>query len=690
MSQTDEFRTSFAYTPAIGLGPEPGITRRDPSDVIRLGPLYYVWYTKTDRGPSGYEATVWYATSPDGKAWTEKGEAIARGAEGEWDEQSVFTPGILVAEGRYYLFYTSVEKPFSDKAKTGIGIAAADSPDGPWRKFAGNPVLEPGGPGEFDSHRADDSCLIVRRGKYWLYYKGREMGLSPRETKMGVAIADSPTGPYVKSPANPVIWAGHEVLVWPHREGVAALVSQGPPSIWYSPDGVRFTMQCPVKEHPKAPGAYRPDAFTDPPFGGGITSGISQRQQKGGMPFLVRFDCHLVAKTTGGEGDVSTDTTAASFGSDLEFLKKHTNVLVLSGEGGEAQVTICPSMQGRVMTSTAGGPDAVSFGWINRDLIASGQTLPHINAYGGEDRFWLGPEGGQFSIFFAKGAAFDLEHWFTPPPIDTEPFDLVSRADDRAAFTRNMHLENYSGARFDLRVDREIRVLSRSQAQEALGVTLPPRTRMVAFQSENTMTNVGDAAWRKPTGLLSIWILGMFRPSPHTTLAIPFRPGPESDRGPVVNDAYFGKIPPDRLVVRDGVLFFKGDGEHRSKIGLSPRRARPILGSYDAASNVLTLVQYTLPAGVTDYVNSMWEIQEEPYAGDAANAYNDGPPEPGAKPLGPFYELESSSPAAALKPGEFITHVHRTFHVQGSEEELDAIAKAALGVGIAEIRQALE
>jgi hypothetical protein len=28
--------------------------------------------------------------------------------------------------------------------------------------------------------------------------------------------------------------------------------------------------------------------------------------------------------------------------------------------------------------------------------------VPHINVFGGEDRFWLGPEGGQFSIFFAK------------------------------------------------------------------------------------------------------------------------------------------------------------------------------------------------------------------------------------------------------------------------------------------------
>jgi len=90
-----------------------------------------------------------------------------------------------------------------------------------------------------------------------------------------------------------------------------------------------------------------------------------------------------------------------------------------------------------------------------------------------------------------------------------------------------------------------------------------------------------------------------------------------------------------------------------------------------------------------DYVNSMWEIQEEPYKGDAINSYNDGPAEPGAKPLGPFYELETSSPAAALNAGESLEHTHRTFHLQGEDADLDLVAKATLGVTIAEIKAAL-
>src|SRR5690606_17448812 len=90
--------------------------------------------------------------------------------------------------------------------------------------------------------------------------------------------------------------------------------------------------------------------------------------------------------------------------------------------------------------------------------------------------------------------------------------------------------------------------------------------------------------------------------------------------------------------------------------------------------------RYTKPAGNTDYVNSLWEIQNNPYNGDAVNAYNDGPPEPGAEPMGPFYELETSSPAAALSPGETIRHVHTTFHFHGRASELDPIMKDLFGV----------
>ena len=400
--------------------------------------------------------------------------------------------------------------------------------------------------------------------------------------------------------------------------------------------------------------------------------------------FLLCVGILAGCASTDGDGNMAKNT----FGDDIDFLKKHTDVVVLSDDSGDSQVAVIPQMQGRIMTSSADGSDGLSYGWINRELVASGEFLEHMNAFGGEDRFWLGPEGGQFSIFFKKGVPFDLEHWYTPAPMDTEPFELVSKSKNQAVFKKDIQLENYSGTKFDLRVYREVRVIDKDDAVSKLGVTPAKKVKMVAFESINNVTNTGNKAWKKDTGLLSIWILGMFNPSPETTVVIPFNEGPENTVGPIVNDAYFGKVPPDRLVIKDGVLFFSGDGQYRSKIGLSPQRAKPVLGSYDAVNKVLTIVQYNKPAGATDYVNSMWELQDEPFKGDVVNSYNDGPPEPGAEPMGPFYELESSSPAAALDPDEKITHVHRTFHLQGSEADLDSIAKEVLGVTIVQIKSA--
>lgn len=411
----------------------------------------------------------------------------------------------------------------------------------------------------------------------------------------------------------------------------------------------------------------------------------------------------LAGCTTAG----SPTATKQAFNDDVAFLQKHTDVVILMDKSGQGRVAVLPKMQGRVMTSTAAGPNGYSFGWINRELVAAGKPVLHMNAYGGEDRFWLGPEGGQFSVFFKKGVPFDLEHWYTPTPVDTEPWELVakptrstpslgaessspvSRSRQSVLLRKVMHVRNYSGTMFSLRVERRVQVLERDDALKLLGATADRDVKMVAYESDNEVANIGREPWKKETGLLSIWILGMFNPSPEITIVVPYVAGAQQQLGPVANNSYFGKVPADRLVDKDGVLYFSGDGKYRGKIGLSPQRAKTVLGSYDAVNGVLTIVQYNKPEGVEDYVNSMWQIQDQPFRGDVVNSYNDGPTSPGGKPLGPFYELETSSPAAALAPGQSILHTHRTVHFVGSEAQLDPIAKATLGVTIAQIKSAL-
>jgi hypothetical protein len=112
------------------------------------------------------------------------------------------------------------------------------------------------------------------------------------------------------------------------------------------------------------------------------------------------------------------------------------------------------------------------------------------------------------------------------------------------------------------------------------------------------------------------------------------------------------------------------------------------VGSYDAQAKVLTLVIYNVQKAPDGFVNSMWELQQNPYGGDVINSYNDGSPAPGQAPLGPFYEVETSSPAAALQPGATMRHVQRTIHLSGPAEELDKMAKLKLGVGLEAIEGA--
>ena len=375
----------------------------------------------------------------------------------------------------------------------------------------------------------------------------------------------------------------------------------------------------------------------------------------------------------------------ATFASDLAFLKQHTNVIVLTDASG-AQLVVAPGYQGRVMTSTTGAPGAQGFGWIGRAAIESGVRQPHMNVFGGEDRFWLGPEGGQYALYFKPGDPFDVDHWQTPEPFDWGAWTIASRSPTAATFNKSMAVVNHSGARFSVDVIRTVRLLGVADIAKNLGVTVPASVRTVAFESSNEVTNAGGRRWDPASGLISIWILGQFAPSPSTTIAIPFVQGPETSLGPIVNDAYFGKVPAERLQIKDGVVRFRGDGLYRSKIGLSALRATSVAGSYDAAAHVLTIVQFTKPAGIRDYVNSMWEMQKEPYRGDVLNSYNDGPLAPGRPGLGPFYELESSSPALRLGAGERYTHVHRTFHFQGPEAALDPIARAVLKVGATDLR----
>jgi len=371
-----------------------------------------------------------------------------------------------------------------------------------------------------------------------------------------------------------------------------------------------------------------------------------------------------------------TTEKEGTFAYDYTQLKAHTPLILL--EDGERKVLLAEAYQGRVMTSTAAGMEGASYGWINHDLISKGEYQPHMNAFGGEERFWLGPEGGQFGLYFKKGDPFDFPHWQTPGAIDTMIYPAVEKNQSQARFVKSFSIENYAGTRFDLKVERQIRLLSEKEASDLLQIPLNG-VNWVAYESDNKVSNTGQEDWDKSKGVLSIWLLGMLKASPNQVVMLPYKAGGRTQ----VNDAYFGKIAADRLIKKDSVLFFKGDAKSRGKIGIPPAIVKPLAGSYDAEKGALTIVRFSY-AGDTTYVNSMWEIQRYPYRGDVVNTYNDGPNDKGEQ-MGAFYELETSSPALVLKKGGTYRHVQQTFHFEGKASDLNVISKHVLGVELSQV-----
>ena len=82
-----------------------------------------------------------------------------------------------------------------------------------------------------------------------------------------------------------------------------------------------------------------------------------------------------------------------SYGQHETSLAKHTSIIELTNDAG-ARVAVAPQWQGRVMTSTCGGLDGPSFGFVNRDFIEAGKPDPHFNNYGAEDRCGSVPRAG--------------------------------------------------------------------------------------------------------------------------------------------------------------------------------------------------------------------------------------------------------------------------------------------------------
>ena len=126
---------------------------------------------------------------------------IDRGAGGAWDHMAVDNPYVYHEEGELFCFFEAQDQPIAQGGREAFGIAT--SKDGvTWRKHTGNPILTTGPSGAWDQTVAKLPAGVIKRGGvYHLLYSGR----NPHTKQIGLATAQRLTGPWVKSPLNPVL-----------------------------------------------------------------------------------------------------------------------------------------------------------------------------------------------------------------------------------------------------------------------------------------------------------------------------------------------------------------------------------------------------------------------------------------------------------------------------------------------------
>lgn len=122
-----------------------------------------------------------------------------------WDADVTHNPNIILRNGKFLLYYVG---NYGDgnypthRNHQRIGVAVADKPEGPWRRFDA-PIIDVNTDATaFDSLCVANPAAAVRPdGGLIVIYKavpivpGKEMGGNVR---YGVAVADKPEGPYVK------------------------------------------------------------------------------------------------------------------------------------------------------------------------------------------------------------------------------------------------------------------------------------------------------------------------------------------------------------------------------------------------------------------------------------------------------------------------------------------------------------
>ena len=104
-------------------------------------------------------------SSPDLHEWTPLGQVYKGARPDSWTIDCFWAPEVYERDGKYYMFFSANSRtvPESEAERFRIGVAVADTPAGPFRDLGPEPLFDPGYP-------VIDANVLFEGDRCWLYF----------------------------------------------------------------------------------------------------------------------------------------------------------------------------------------------------------------------------------------------------------------------------------------------------------------------------------------------------------------------------------------------------------------------------------------------------------------------------------------------------------------------------------------
>lgn len=162
--------------------------------VLNIQGTYYMYF-HAGRTDMGWHIGLATSNSPNGP-WTVKSEPVLAPSPDSWDSLGVACPYVMKKGNQFYMWYSG-----SGPHGWNVGLATASTPEGPWSKHRGEPLLQGGWVGSVQEVGGT-------------YYMWRDPDITERFVML--ATAPQPEGPWtdygvVLTPSPPGSWDGYGV-----------------------------------------------------------------------------------------------------------------------------------------------------------------------------------------------------------------------------------------------------------------------------------------------------------------------------------------------------------------------------------------------------------------------------------------------------------------------------------------------